>query len=197
MSRASSGSLNRPSSGSLATPVAKAFPLRWPLTVALGAAIVALAAQVRIPLPLSPVPLTLQGPAVILVGGLFGAALGLASMVTYLLAGLFGLPVFAGGASGLSHLMGPTGGYLLAFPIAAGLAGRMAERGDLARSLAAAFSALLVIHLGGWAQLTILLGDPVRALTAGTLPFIWLDLAKAAVAALVLWRWHHAFRLRS
>jgi biotin transport system substrate-specific component len=175
----------------------RGFPLRWPLTLIGAAALVALSAQVAIPIPFSPVPMTLQGLAVILVGGLFGSAIGAGSMVLYLAAGAFGAPVFSAGHAGLPWLFGPTGGYLLAFPVAAAAVGRLAERGRFARSLLAAFVGMAIIHLGGWAQLTLLSGGASRAAALGVTPFIAQDLLKVVLAAVVLWRAHHALRLRS
>ena len=107
-----------------ASPV-QARILRRAIAVGLGAIVVALAAQVVVPVPFSPVPMTLQPLAVLAVGGLLGAAGGLSALVLYLLLGILGLPVFAGGGSGAWHLMGPTGGYLLAFPIAAAVTGAL------------------------------------------------------------------------
>src|SRR6059036_4061572 len=92
------------------------------LAVALGAVLVALAAQVSIPLPGTPVPMTLQPMAVLLVGGLLGARLGGLSMILYLAMGAAGLPVFTPSPlllPGIARLFGQTGGYLLAYPIAA------------------------------------------------------------------------------
>ena len=173
-------------------------PLAWPVTLAAGAAVVALSAQVAIPVPFSPVPMTLQPLAVLLVGGLFGAAAGAGALVLYLVAGAFGAAVFAPiGPQGLARLFGPTGGYLLAMPLAAGVVGRLAERGRLVRSVLGAALGMMVIHLGGWAQLAVLTGNPVQALQVGTLPFIAQDLLKVALAGLVLWRGHHALRLRA
>jgi hypothetical protein len=83
---------------------------------------------VRIPLPFTPVPITGQTFGVMLVGAGFGARLGFLALLLYLLEGLLGLPFFSGGGSGLSHLAGATGGYLLAFPLAAGLMGWFVER---------------------------------------------------------------------
>ncbi len=175
----------------------RGIPLRWPLTLVVAAGVVALSAQVAIPVPFSPVPMTLQGLAVVLVGGLFGAAIGAGAMVLYLIAGAFGAPVFSAGHAGLPWLFGPTGGYLLAFPVAAAAVGRLAERGRFSRSLLAAFVGMAIIHLGGWAQLSLLSGDARRALALGVTPFIAQDLLKVVLAAVVLWRAHHAFRLRS
>ena len=80
---------------------------------------------------------------------------------------------------------------------AAVVVGRLAERGRLFRSLLAAALGMLAIHLGGWAQLAVLTGSPDRALALGTLPFLAQDLLKVALAGLVLWRGHHALRLRA
>ena len=96
---------------------------RRAVAIGLGALVVALSAQVAVPVPFSPVPMTLQPLAVLAVGGLLGAAGGVGALVLYIILGALGLPVFAGGGSGLLHLIGPTGGYLLAFPVAAGITG--------------------------------------------------------------------------
>lgn len=165
----------------------------WPLSLLLGAIIVALSAQVAFPVPFSPVPMTLQGLAVIVVGGIFGAAAGAGALVLYLLAGMFGAPVFAMGSSGLVRVLGPTGGYLLAFPVAAFVAGVVGQRGNLLRSFLAALFAMFVIHLGGWAWLALGLGGD-RAATMGVAPFVVPDALKVVLAALILWRAHHAFR---
>lgn len=175
----------------------RSLAFSWPLSLLLGALIVALSAQVALPVPFSPVPMTLQGLAVIVVGGVFGAAAGAGAMVLYLVAGILGAPVFAMGGAGLARVLGPTGGYLLAFPVAAIVAGVVAERGRPLRSLLGALSAMLVIHLGGWAYLTVFFGDPARAATLGTTPFLLQDSLKVLLAALVLWRAHHGLRPRA
>jgi len=168
--------------------------VRWPLAIVSGAVIVALAAQVAIPVPFSPVPMTLQGLAVILVGGLFGGLAGSGAMALYLVAGAFGAPVFSAGGSGLPWLFGPTGGYLLTFPVAAMVTARLGERGRFGHSLVAALAGMLVIYIGGWAQLALLTGDPRAAVTLGVIPFIGQDLLKVFIAALVLWRAHRILR---
>src|SRR5438874_1306673 len=115
---------------SSAVLVAQPLALRRAAAVILGAALVAVAAQVSIPLPGTPVPLTLQPLAVLLVGGLLGPGLGAASLILYLTAGALGLPVFTPyGLPGLARLVGPTGGYLLAYPVAAFAVGRIAGDG--------------------------------------------------------------------
>lgn len=169
------------------TSLAAAAPLsstgRRVLSVALGALLVALAAQVRIPLPFTPVPVTLQDLAVLAVGGLLGPALGTAALVTYLTAGLLGLPVFAGGGAGLAWLLGPTGGYLLAFPVAAFVMGALARRGGFVLAVAGALAGMVVIHLGGMAQLAVLTGDPATAFALGSLPFLPVSALKIGLAA--------------
>src|SRR5258705_9873904 len=96
-----------------------------------GAVLVALAAQVSVPLPGTPVPMTLQPMAVLLVGGLLGGPLGAMSMILYLAMGAAGLPVFTPTVPllGAARLFGPTGGYLLAYPIAAWVVGRFSDPG--------------------------------------------------------------------
>src|SRR6266581_3428914 len=101
--------------------------LRRALAVALCTALVAAAAQVAVPLPGTPVPMTLQPLAVLLVGGMLGPGLGAASLILYLVLGALGLPVFTPyGAPGIARLVGPTGGYLLAYPVAAFAVGNLA-----------------------------------------------------------------------
>lgn len=154
------------------------------IEVGIGAAVVALAAQVAVPVPLSPVPMTLQPLAVLAVGGLLGAAGGVAALVTYLALGMLGLPVFAGGSSGILHLVGPTGGYLLAFPVAAGAVGVLVGRsGSILRVLLACALGMVLIHAGGVAQLALLGGDPSIAFRVGFVPFLTGDLLKVGLAA--------------
>jgi len=173
------------------TPRAAARPRAVSVLAALaGAALVALAAQVAVPLPGTPVPMTLEPLAVLLVGGLLGPAGGSASLVLYLLAGAAGLPAFTPfGAPGLARLFGPTGGYLLAFPVAAALVGWItARRPGWTGLVAGPLVGMLAIHAGGLAQLLVLTGSARVALAAGTLPFLAGDLLKIAVAAVVLRR---------
>ncbi|HEY0972850.1 MAG TPA: biotin transporter BioY [Gemmatimonadales bacterium] len=147
----------------------------------------ALAAQVAVPLPGTPVPLTLQPLLVVLAGLCLGPRAGAASMALYLAAGAAGMPVFApGGAPGLLRLVGPTGGYLLAMPFAAYVAGLLS--GGHARfgsRVGAASAGMLVIYAGGLLQLAVLTGGLAAAAVMGVLPFVALDLVKAIVAAAV------------
>ncbi|MGH9888369.1 MAG: biotin transporter BioY [bacterium] len=151
------------------------------------AAAVAAASQVAIPLPFTPVPLTLQPMLVILAGMMMGPVAGAASMALYLAAGAAGLPVFTPlGAPGVARFFGPTGGYLIAYPIAAFVAGRLARRASsLSGRWLAGAAGIAIIYLGGVAQLTLLSGSVVRAVQLGVTPFAALDLVKAAVAAVI------------
>jgi biotin transport system substrate-specific component len=163
--------------------------LRRAAAVVLGAALVAAAAQVAIPLPGTPVPMTLQPLAVLLVGGLLGARLGATSMVLYLALGIAGLPVFTPTVPliGIARLLGSTGGYLLAYPVAAFAVGAIAQDGKRWTRVALAVAAgLALIHLGGLAQLLILTGSLSAAARFGTLPFLLGDLGKLALAVPVL-----------
>ncbi|AEV16155.1 MAG: biotin transporter BioY [Thermus sp.] len=166
-----------------------------------GSLLVALTAQVALPLPFTPVPITLQTLGVLLVGAALGSRLGFLALTAYLLEGAMGLPVFAGGTGGLAKILGPTGGFLLAFPLAAGLVGLLVERLGLDRK---PLGTLLAMLLGN--ALLYLLGLPWLAawlagvgkfagtgalLAMGLFPFLPGDLVKAVLAALLLpsaWR---------
>jgi len=171
---------------------ALAAPLDWVRSVVLVVAFslfVALAAQVAVPLPWTPVPLTAQTFAVLLTGALLGSRLGALALVAYLAEGASGLPFFQGGTGGLAPLFGLTAGYLFAFPAAAFVTGYLAERGWDRRYLpAAAAMALgsLVILAGGWAWLALSLRNGVEALRLGVAPFLVGDLVKIALAAAAL-----------
>ena len=159
------------------------------VAVVLGVALVTLAAQVSVPLPGNPVPMTLQPLAVLLVGGLLGPRLGALSMISYLALGALGLPVFTPTVPlvGVARLMGPTGGYLLAYPIAAFAVGALVGDGTRTGRIAlAVLTGLVLIHLGGLAQLWILTGDAAAAARFATLPFLVGDLLKLGIAVLVL-----------
>ena len=172
---------------SLAAPAPRSSLRRRLLRIAVGAGVVAIAAQVAVPVPFTPVPMTLQPLAVLVVGGLLGAAGGAGALALYLALGLLGAPVFAGGSAGPVHLLGPTGGYLLAFPVAAALVGALLERwsGVLATLLACALG-MVLIHAGGLAQLAVLSGNPAAAFRLGFAPFLTGDLIKVGLAAVLV-----------
>ena len=158
------------------------------LLVVGGSVLIALAAQMAIPLPFTPVPLTMQPLAVLLVGIALGASRGAAAATLYLLEGISGLPVFAQGHGGAVWLIGPTAGYLYSYPAAAWLAGWFSERGwgsTVLRSVAGMLAALALIYAGGWAWLAALT-SPRAALVAGVQPFILADAIKIALGAALL-----------
>ena len=155
----------------------------------LGAVLVALAAQVSIPLPGTPVPMTLQPMAVLLVGGLLGPQLGALSMILYLAMGAAGLPVFTPTVPlpGIARLFGPTGGYLLAYPVAAWAVGAVVrEAPSMRRAACGVLVGLVLIHLGGLAQLAILTGSILAAAQLATWPFLLGDLLKLVILVPVL-----------
>jgi biotin transport system substrate-specific component len=156
------------------------------LMVVVFSAFVALSARVAI--PWWPVPMTLQPLAVLFTGAVLGSRRGALALLLYLAEGAVGLPVFAGGA-GVAYLLGPTGGYLLSYPVAAGLVGWLAERGwdrKLVWTAAAMSLGLLVIYAFGVVWLAGFLGDLRAALVQGMLIFIPGDLVKIAIATLAL-----------
>jgi biotin transport system substrate-specific component len=157
-----------------------------------GSLLVTLSAQVAIPLPLSPVPISGQTLAVLLLGALLGSRRGSLSVLAYLGQGAAGLPVFAGGQMGLAHLLGPRGGYLVGFVAAAWVTGRLAERGwdrRLGSTLLAMLLGNLAIYACGLPWLALFAGR--QALAWGLYPFVVGDLLKLALATALLptgWR---------
>jgi biotin transport system substrate-specific component len=155
------------------------------LSIVLAAGTLALAAQFALPIPGTPVPITLQPLVVVLAGLLLGPVDAAAAMVVYLVAGISGLPVFAPiGAPGIARLLGPTGGYLLAYPVAAAVAGWLGagKASFVVRALAAA-AGILVLYLGGLAQLAVISGSLAKAALLGVVPFVAVDAVKALLAA--------------
>lgn len=152
----------------------------------------------QIQIPFRPVPFTGQVLVVLLAGLLLGPRLGAASQLTYLAIGLMGAPVFAGGKFGPAVLLGPTAGYLLAYPLAAAVVGVLSRRAAsvVGAGLASAVGALLILLCGGlWLGLgaAYFVPDEVKGaglvygLTYGALPFLGVDLLKSACATLIGW----------
>jgi biotin transport system substrate-specific component len=153
-----------------------------------ASALIAIAAQIAIPLPFTPVPLTLQPLAVIFLGAALGSTRGAAAAALYLLEGFSGLPVFAQGHGGAIWLVGATAGYLYSYPFAAWLAGFVSERGwgsSVVRSVTGMLAALTVIYLGGWSWLAMLT-DARTAFAGGIAPFVIADIVKVAFGAALL-----------
>ena len=161
------------------------------LSVGFVAVLTAAASQLSFPLPFTPVPFTIQ-PMVLLIGAAaLGSRLGALSQDLYLTLGMAGLPVFAFAPElpqGFARLLGPTGGYLMAFPVAALATGWLAERGfdrHYGTSILAMAAGLSIIFLGGVAWLASGVGLPA-ALATGLYPFVIVDVIKIVAAGLVL-----------
>jgi len=153
--------------------------------VATGAALTALLAQVAV--PLYPVPITGQTLAVLLVGATLGAARGAISLALYAVLGIVGLPVFSDYASGVDVILGPTGGYIVGFIVAAALVGWLSERAwerQVLKALATFAAGTLVVFAVGLPWLAVALGlDLTQTLSAGLLPFLIGGAIKALIAA--------------
>ena len=156
--------------------------------VVAASAIIAIAAQIAIDVPFSPVPLTMQPLAVLLVGVILGSKRGAAAAALYLFEGMSGAPVFAQFHGGAAWLIGPTAGYLWSYPLAAFVAGWFSEKNwssTVVRAVSGMFIALGVIYAGGWSWLAVLTGAR-QALMAGVAPFVLADIVKIAIAAALL-----------
>jgi biotin transport system substrate-specific component len=169
--------------------------------VAAGAGLIALAAQISIHLPFTPVPITGQTFAVLLVGASFGTVRGSSSALLYVLVGIAGAPVYSHGASGWATITGATGGYLVAFPLASALVGRLAER-HWDRRFSSAIGAMLtgnvVVYLVGLPWLAVVLHTSLeKTLEYGLYPFVPGDTFKLYLAAAALpGAWRLVERLR-
>jgi biotin transport system substrate-specific component len=171
--------------------------LRELALITLFAALTALGARVTIHLPFTPVPVTLQVLFPLLAGLFLGSKRGALSQVEYVAAGLAGLPIFAKGGSGLAYFLGPTGGYLLGFIVAAFLVGELVTKMCASTRIAtflASLGGVAAIYLCGALWLTAWLGvtghlSPIVCLTQawrlGVLPFVAVDVAKALAVAAV------------
>lgn len=163
-------------------------PLSWQIgAVILGTLFLALSSYIKV--PMLPVPMTMQTFAVTLVGALMGWRLGGLTIVAWLAEGALGLPVLSGGAAGVQHFVGPTGGYLFAFPIAGMLVGWLAQRGWNGRRVGLAFAAMLLGNATclvlGAAWLSTLVGFD-KALMVGVVPFLAGAVVKSALGAATL-----------
>jgi len=155
----------------------------------LFAVLVALGGQIRVPIPGSPVPLTLQVVFVLLAGALLTPAAAATSMVLFVGAGILGAPIFSGGGAGVAYLAGPTGGYLAGFVAGAAVCALVlgGRRDSFGRTCLAMAAGVITIHLCGVAHLMLYLGgDFMAAIRAGALPFLPMDILKVGVAASVV-----------
>lgn len=152
------------------------------------ALLTAVGAWIAVPTPFSPVPITMQTLVVCLSGAWMGSRWGAMSQVTYLFMGICGLPVFAGGLGGITVVAGLSGGYLLAFPIAAWLTGTLTRRGTgFAWTTLSFFVGSLPVLILGTLQLSLLTtASWMQALALGTVPFIAGDFVKSVAGAAVI-----------
>jgi biotin transport system substrate-specific component len=158
------------------------------LIIICGSLLVGISAQIKVYLPFSPVPVTGQTFVVLMLGAMLGSYRGGLTMLTYLVEGVLGLPVFTG-VTGAAALFGPTGGYLVGFVVAAYIVGRLAELGwdrHVSTTVAAMLIGDAVLLAFGFVWLTLLLADVRTAFIAGVVPFIPGDILKIAIAAAVL-----------
>lgn len=181
------------------TDLAAAEPAPWlrPLTTLAMIGLLAVAAQLAVPLPGTPVPVTLQDLAVLVVGIVLGPTQGALTVAAYVLLGASGVPLFSNGHGGLAWLLGPTGGYLIAFPLSALVMGWAAARPRPVWMIAPGLlAAQLVFFAGGATQLALVSGRPLAdAVRLGVLPFLPGAAFKSAllvVFAVALHRWRAA-----
>lgn len=183
--------MNQHSTATRSLSLAASRPIRMAIGALVFAMATAVSAKLQVTLPGTPVPFTFQPLLVLLAGGLLGARLGAASQVLYLTLGAIGIPVFAFGG-GAAYLVGHTGGYLLAYPLAAAAVGALARPG-VARALLAMLAGLAIIYAGGVAWLAVLFGTG-SVVALGLAPFIVADLVKAALGAVVVSRLRRSSR---
>ena len=171
-------------------PSSVSKPLRILLMLLVGSLLLTVSAKIEI--PFIPVPLTMQTFAVLVLGMAFGWRVGMATVLLYLAQGAFGLPVFAGTPEkgiGLAYMMGPTGGYLLGFVLAAGVCGWLAERGwdrTFGTTALAMLIGNIVIYAPGLLWLGSLFGWDKPILEWGLYPFLLGDVVKLALAAVAM-----------
>lgn len=192
-----SGAVSQATSITNVSAVRARWYMRWLAALLAGSLALTLASYVAIPVP--PVPITLQTLAVVLIGAFCGWRLGAVTIGAWLLEGAFGLPVFAGGLGGLPVLLGPSGGYLLAFPLVGALAGVLIARGWNGKRPLRAFMAMLAATLTclflGACWLALFAG-PDKAWVSGVAIFVPGEVVKSAIATLALMSWQSLQRHR-
>jgi biotin transport system substrate-specific component len=178
-----------PVSADLVRPASPRLALVFDAALVAGfSLLIALSAQVAIPLPFTPVPVTLQTFAILLTGCLLGSGRGALAAAAYVTEGSLGLPFFSGGTAGIAHLLGPTGGYLVGCVAAALVAGLFAERGVTTKPvglLLTLIAADLLLYVPGLAWLSVFTG-PSKAVALGFVPFVVGDALKIAAAWSIL-----------
>jgi biotin transport system substrate-specific component len=185
------------------THVQTARSVEWirQAAIVIGASLfVALCARVTLPLPFTPVPLTLQNFAVLAVGLVLGSRRGFAALLLYLAEGAAGLPVFnPTGAGGIAQILGPTGGYLMVYPLVAGLAGFILEHGQrtFAKAVVAGLTAEVLLFAAGIGWLAVLTHSFTQALHFGLYWFLFAEVIKVMLAAGVAVRMRRGAKAQS
>src|ERR1700676_1831119 len=177
----------------LSTQRTRGYEAAWQVAIVVGVSLfVALCARITIPLPPTPVPLTVQNFGVLLVGLLLGSRRGFAALALYLAEGAMGMPVFSPvGPGGIAHLVGPTGGFLLAYPLVAWLAGYVMEHGrkSFARAAMGGLLGEVVLFGGGLTWLSVLTHSVAQAFRWGLYWFLFAEIIKVMMAAGIAARW--------
>jgi biotin transport system substrate-specific component len=171
------------------------------VAIVIGASFfVALCARITLPLPFTPVPLTLQNFGVLLVGLALGSRRGFAALVLYLAEGLMGMPVFSpAGPGGIAQLLGPTGGFLLAYPFVAGIAGWVFENAakkTFARAATACVLAEIYLFVGGLSWLAILTHSFAQAIRFGLYWFVFAEVLKIMSASALASGWQRFHKVQ-
>jgi biotin transport system substrate-specific component len=177
----------------LGSPQERVLEATRQVAIVVGASLfVAVCAHITIPLPFTPVPLTVQNFGVLLVGLLLGSRRGFAALALYLAEGAMGMPVFSPvGPGGVAHLLGPTGGFLLAYPLVAWLAGYVMEHGrkSFARAAMGGLLGEVVLFTGGLTWLAVLTHSVAQAFRWGLYWFLFAEVIKVMLAAGIAARW--------
>lgn len=178
-----------------------AFEIVRQISIVVGASLfVALCARITLPLPFTPVPLTLQNFGVLLVGLALGRRRAFAALVLYLIEGASGMPVFnPAGPGGIAQLLGPTGGFLLAYPFVAALAGWVFESGNrtFARAATAGLLAEILLFAGGLSWLAVLTHSVATAIRYGLYWFVFAEIIKVMLTAGIVSGWQRARKVQA
>jgi biotin transport system substrate-specific component len=181
----------------VASSRSRAFEVATQIAIVVSASLfVALCARIYIPLPGTPVPLTVQNLGVLLVGLALGSRRGFAALALYLAEGAMGIPVFSPhGLGGIAQILGPTGGYLIAYPFVAALTGYIFERGKptFARAGVASLAGEVLLFTFGISWLYVYTHSLARALSFGLYWFIFAEIIKIMLAAGAVRTWHSFF----
>jgi biotin transport system substrate-specific component len=185
--------MTKTATATLSTPQERMIEAARQVALVVGGSLfVALCARITVPLPFTPVPLTVQNFGVLLVGLLLGSRRGFAALALYLAEGAMGMPVFSPtGVGGVAQLLGATGGYLIMYPLVAGLAGFVFERGrkTFARAAVAGLLAEVLLFVGGIAWLYVITHSLAKAAYLGLYWFVGAEVLKVMLAAAIASRW--------